>query len=166
MYTTLVVLHIISVGIAIGLTTLMFIGRVKVKAIRGTAAELAMYRSSAMNAEIMGKLAIGGILITGVAMTWMNYAFFPVNTLPWLFIKQCVFLLLLLIAFTGTIPRGEKIKKMATAELQSPNAAQGASEELRALLDRQYITGLIIGGLVLINMILGESKAMMWVTGQ
>jgi hypothetical protein len=166
MYTTLVVLHLISVGIGVGIVTLSIIGRVKGKAIRGTAAELIMYRSMAINGEIMGKLAIGGLLITGVAMSWMNYSFFPVNTLPWLFIKQCVFILLLIVAFTGTIPRGEKIKKMAMAELQSPNAAQGASEELRALISRQFATVIVIGILVLINMSLGESKAMMWVTGQ
>jgi hypothetical protein len=166
MYTTLVVLHLISVGIGVGIVTLSIIGRLKGKAIRGTTAELIMYRSMAMNGEIMGKLAIGGLLITGVAMSWMNYSFFPVNTIPWLFLKQCVFIVLLIVAFTGTIPRGEKIKHMATAELQGPGAAQGASEGLRELVAKQYITVLLIGALVLTNMILGESKAMMWVTGQ
>ena len=164
MYTFFVILHIISVGIGVGLVTTMVVGTILRKKVKGTAAEIAAIRSGAMMAPIMGNLASVGLLITGAVITTMNYSWFPFSTFPWLAIKQCVFILLLLVSLFMLKPRGEKILKMATAELSSPNASRGASEELRALVGKQYATVLFIALLVLINISLGESKAMMWVT--
>ena len=62
------------------------------------------------------------------------------------------------------MPTGKKILALANTELAGPNAVRGASEELRALMGRQYATVMFVALLVLINMFLGESKAMMWVT--
>ncbi|MDP4199675.1 MAG: hypothetical protein Q8922_03630 [Bacteroidota bacterium] len=166
LYTTFVILHLIFVGIAVGIVAVTIIGRITGKAGRGTMGELLMIRSMANLGEIMGKLALIGLLVTGVALTLIQYSFFPFSTFPWLAFKQCVFIVLMVVAFVGTIPRGEKIKKMAIAELQGANAMSGASEELRALVSRQFATVILIGILVLTNMTLGESKAMMWVTGQ
>ena len=166
MYTLFVILHLIFVGIAVGIVTLAIIGRVKGKHIHGTIAELFAIRAMAMNGKIMGTMALVGLLVTGVTLTLMQYSFFPFNTFPWLALKQCVFLVVMGAALTGTIPRGEKIHKMATAELQGPNAAKGASEDLRKLVSRQFASVMLLGLLVLINMTLGESKAMMWVMGQ
>jgi hypothetical protein len=163
-YTLFVILHLIFVGFGVGITALSIIGRVKGKNARGTIAELIMARAMAVNGKIMGSTALIGLLVTGVVMTIMSYSFFPFSTLPWLAIKQCVFIALLGAAFTGTIPRGEKIFKMASAELAGPNAMKGASDELRKLMSRQFGSVILMGILVLINMTLGESKAMMWVT--
>ena len=162
-YTITVIFHLIFVGFGVGITALTIIGRVTGKKGRGTMGELLMIRAMATNGKIMGSTALIGLLVTGVIMTIMNYSFFPFSTLPWLALKQCVFIVLLGAAFTGTIPRGEKIHAMASAELAGPNAASGASEELRKLVSRQFASVMLIGLLVLINMTLGESKAMMWV---
>jgi hypothetical protein len=162
-YTFFVILHLIFVGMGVGITTLTIIGRINRKKAQGTIGELMMTRAMAMNGKIMGSMAIIGLLVTGVILTLMSYSFFPFSTLPWLALKQTVFVILMGAAFTGTIPRGEKIMKMASAELAGPNASKGASEELRKLMTRQYYSVLLIGFLVLINMTLGESKAMMWV---
>src|SRR5438445_2815831 len=120
-YTFFVILHLIFVGIGIGITTLAIIGRVNRKKAEGTLAELIMIRGMAVNGKIMGSMAIIGLLVTGVVLTLMSYSFFPFSTLPWLALKQCVFIVLMGAAFTGTIPRGEKIFKTATAELGGPN---------------------------------------------
>lgn len=164
MYTVFVILHLIFVGVAVGIVTVTIIGRVTGKKGRGTLAELIMIRSMAMMGKIMGSTALIGLLVTGVIMTAMNYSFFPFSTFPWLALKQCVYVVLMLVAITGTIPRGEKIFHMAVAELQGPNATAGASPELRALMSKQFATVIAIGVMVLINMSLGESKAMMWVS--
>ena len=164
MYTVFVVLHLISVGIGVGLVVMTIIGTQMRKKVVGTPAEIAAIRSGAMMAPIMGNLATAGLLITGAVMTFMNYSWLPFSTFPWLAIKQCVFVVLLLVSFFMLKPRGEKILKMASAEISSPSAAQGASAELRALVGKQYATVMFVALLVLINMSLGESKAMMWVT--
>jgi len=165
-YTLFVILHLIFVGVAVGITFLSILGRINGKKGQGTLGELLMIRAMAVNGKIMGSTALIGLLVTGIILTVMNYSFFPFSTFPWLALKQCVYLLVIGTALTGTIPRGEKIFNMASAELQGPNASKGASAELRKLMDRQFVSVVIIGVLVLINMTLGESKAMMWVTGQ
>ena len=52
---------------------------------------------------------------------------------------------------------------MVNAELAGPNAAHGASDALRALVHKQYVWTLILAVLVLLAMMFGESKDMMWV---
>ncbi|HWF44619.1 MAG TPA: hypothetical protein VG537_08250 [Candidatus Kapabacteria bacterium] len=165
-YTIFVILHIISVGFAIGLVGMAIIGTSLRKKIMGTPAELAAIRSAATILPVMGMIASVGILVTGAVMTIMSYAWFPFSSLPWLAIKQTVFIILLVVVIASLRPRGDKILAKATAELTGPSAMQGASAELRALVNRQYATTLFVGLLVLINISLGESKAMMWLAGQ
>jgi len=166
MYTVFVILHLISVGVIIGLITTMIIGTALRKKVKGTPAEIASIRMGAITAPIMANIGSNGLLITGIVMTLLQYSFFPYGTFPWLAIKQTVFVVILLISFTMLMPRGKKILNMSNAELAGPNASKGASEELRTLVGKQYATVLFVALLVLINMTLGESKAMMWVTGQ
>jgi hypothetical protein len=165
-YTVFVILHIISVGFAIGLVGMAIIGTSLRKKVMGTAAELAAIRSAATILPVMGTIATVGILVTGAVMTTMSYAWFPFSSLPWLAIKQTVFTILLIVVLASLRPRGDKILAKATTELAGSSAMQGASAELRALVSRQYATTLFVGLLVLINISLGESKAMMWVVGQ
>jgi hypothetical protein len=166
MYTFIVILHIISVGVGVGLITMTIVGTILRNKVKGTPAEIAAIRSGAMISPIMGNIATTGLFVTGAILTTMSYSWFPFSTIPWLALKQSVFVVVLLISLLMLKPQGEKILKMASAELASPNAAQGASAELRALVARQYMTVMLMALLVLINISLGESKAMMWVTGQ
>jgi hypothetical protein len=166
MYTAIVVLHLLSVGVIVGLITSAIIGTAMRKKIAGTPAELAAIKNAATVTPIMANIGSNGLLVTGIIMTLMQWSFFSFSTLPWLAIKQSIFVLILIISFASLMPRGKKILNMAVAELGSPNAAKGASEELRKLVNTQYATTLFVGLLVLCNMILGESKAMMWAAGQ
>jgi hypothetical protein len=166
MYTAIVVLHILSAGVIIGLMTSAIIGTAMRKKIMGTPAELAAIKNAATVAPIMANIGSNGLLITGVILTLMQWSFFSFSTLPWLAMKQVIFVIILIISFASLMPRGKKILNMATAELAGPNAAKGASQELRKLVNTQYATTLFVAILVLCNMVLGESKAMMWVTGQ
>src|SRR5438094_8694743 len=102
-YTLFVILHLIFVGIAVGIVTLTMISRNTRKKVHGTIAELYMIRGMAVNGKIMGTMAIVGLLVTGVILTLISYSFFPFSTLPWLALKQCIFIVLLGAAFTGTI---------------------------------------------------------------
>ena len=166
MYTLFVVLHLISVGVIVGLVTTMIIGTVLRKKVKGTPGEIAAIRSGAMMAPIMANIGSIGLLVTGVTMSWMNYSFFQFNSLPWLAMKQTIFVIIMAISGSVLAPTGKKILALSTAELATPGAAMGASSELRAMVSRQYAVVLFVAFLVLCNMILGESKAMMWVHPQ
>ncbi|SRR5579883_844669 len=165
-YTLFVILHIISVGVIIGLIVSMIIGTALRKKVAGTPGEIAAMRNGAVMAERMSIIGSNGILITGIVMTLLQYSFFPFSTFPWLAIKQTVFAIILIISFSMLMPNGKRIHKKAEEELSSPNAAHGASDELRKMVNRQYAVAMFVAVLVLINISLGESKAMMWVTGQ
>lgn len=166
LYTSFVVLHILSAGVVIGLITISIIGTQQRKKVTGTPAELASIRMAAITSPIMANIGSLGLLLSGVILTLLDYSFFPFGTLPWLALMQTDYLIIMAIAGAVLMPNGKKILAMAEAELASPNARNGASEELRAMVGKQYAVVLLTGLLVLIAVALGESKSLMWVTAQ
>jgi len=167
-YTFFVVLHILSAGVVIGLLTMTIIATSMRKKMKGTAAEIGSIRGGAMMAPIMANIGSIGLLVTGVVMTIMQYnsSFFAFNTLPWLAMMQTDFVIIMAISGAVLMPNGKKILAKASAELAGPNAARGASEELLALVSKQFMISNIVGILLFIAVYLGESKSLMWVTGQ
>jgi len=163
LYTLFVVLHILSAGVVIGLITVAVIGTAMRRKVQGTPGEIASIRSAAMMAPIMGNIGSIGLLVSGVALTLLQYSFFPFTSLPWLALMQTDFVIIMAIVGAIIAPRGKKILTMANAELSSSGAAQGASVELRALANKQYATIILIAVLVVIAVALGESKSLMWV---
>jgi len=168
MYNFFVVLHIVSAGVIIGLITTAILGTSMRKKMKGTMGELGSIRSGAIMAPIMANIGSVGLLITGVVATIMQYnsSFFGFNTLPWLAMMQADYVIIMAISGAIMMPRGKKILALANAEMAGPNAAKGASEELRSLVNKQYTMTMVIAVLVFIAIYLGESKSMMWVTGQ
>jgi hypothetical protein len=163
MYSFVVSLHIISAGVIIGLITNAIMGTMMRKKIKGTPAELASIRTGAIMAPIMANIGSIGLLLTGVILTLMQYSFFPFSTLPWLAIMQTDYIVIMAISGAVMMPTGKKILAMANSELASPGAAKGASDALRALVAKQYTLTMVIAFLVLIAILVGESKDMMWV---
>ena len=171
MYTFWVVLHIISAGVIIGLITNAILGTAMRKKMKGTVAELGSIRGAAIMAPIMaGEYRQHWPLLvsSGVIATVMQYnsSFFGFNTLPWLAMMQADYVVIMAISGAIMMPSGKRILAMATAELSGPNAAQGASDELRAMVAKQYVWTMIIAVLVLLAIVLGESKSLMWVGAQ
>ncbi len=82
LYRSFVILHILSVGVLIGLFTVSVIGTSMRRKVAGTAAELASIRSGATMAPIMANIGSIGLLISGIIMTLMHYSFFPFATVP------------------------------------------------------------------------------------
>jgi hypothetical protein len=168
MYTFFVVLHIISSGVVVGLMAMAIIGTSLRKKVKGTIGELGAIRSGAIMAPIMANSGSIGLLVTGVVMTIMQYqsSFFAFSTVPWLAMMQTDFVVIMAISGAILMPNGKKILAKVSAELAGPNAAKGASEELRTLVNKQYALTLVVAFLLFIAIYLGESKAMMWVTAQ
>ena len=165
MYYFIVSLHIISTGVIIGLITNAILGTSMRKKMKGTIAELGSIRMAAITSPIMANIGSIGLLLTGVVMTIMLYnsSFFGFSTLPWLAMMQTDYVVIMAISGAVMMPRGKKILAMANAELSSPNAAKGASEALRAMVAKQFVWVMVIAVLVLIAIMVGESKDMMWV---
>ncbi len=163
LYTTFVILHILSAGVIIGLIAISIIGTTQRKKVAGTIGELAAIRSAAITAPIMAQVGSIGLLVSGVVLTMLEYSFFPFNSLPWLALMQADFVIILAIAGAVLTPRGKKILAMAETELSGPSAHSGASEGLRSLVNKQYSIVLLVGALVVIAVALGESKSLMWV---
>jgi hypothetical protein len=168
MYTFWVVLHIISAGVIIGLITNAILGTMMRKKVKGTIAELGSIRAAAITSPIMANIGSIGLLVSGVIATIMQYnsSFFGFGTLPWLAMMQTDYVVIMAISGAIMMPRGKKILAMATTELGAPTAANGASEELRALVNAQYTWTMIIAVLVILAIALGESKSLMWVKMQ
>ena len=163
MYTIVLILHVISTGIIIGLITNTILGTSMRKKVKGIPAELASIRNAAMMGPIMANIGSIGLLVSGVILTLMQYSFFPFSTLPWLAIMQADYVIIMAISGAILMPNAKKILIAANAELASPGAAKGASDTLRAMVGKQYTWMMIIAFLFLIAIAVGESKDMMWV---
>jgi hypothetical protein len=166
MYTFFVVLHIISAGVVIGLITNAIIATILRKKVKGTPGELASIRMAAIVSPIMANIGSIGLAVSGVVLTLMSYSFFPFSTLPWLAMMQTDFVVIMAIAGAILMPNGKKILATVNAELSSSNAANGASDSLRAMVTKQFTWVMILTVFVLIAITLGESKSLMWVGAQ
>ena len=164
MYTVFVILHIISAGtwIGLGVVTVLLTGLRK-KA-QGTLGELYLIRAGVLFGAVMGNIGGIGILITGGAMAGIRYSWFPFSTLPWLAIKQTIFVILLIMTFAIMVPKSKKIRAMSGEELGGKNPGGGASLALRTMMDQVHTIGMFMQMLILTNIILGEWQPMLWVT--
>ena len=165
MYTVFVILHILSAGVWIGLGVVTVLTNNFRKRAAGTLGELYLMRSALICGSVMGNIGGIGILITGPALAGIHgLPWFPFGTLPWLAIKQLVFLVVLLITFAIYVPQSKKIGRKIGEEMGGANPSRGASSELRTMFDRIVTVGMVVQMLVLLNIILGEWKPMLWVT--
>ena len=165
MYTVFVILHILSAGVWIGLGVVTVLTNNFRQRAAGTLGELYLMRLTLICGSVMGNIGGIGILITGPAMAGIHgLPWFPFGTLPWLAIKQVVFLVVLLITFAIYVPRSKKIGRRIGEEMGGANPAMGASAELRTMFDRIVTVGMVVQILVLLNIILGEWQPMLWAT--
>jgi hypothetical protein len=164
MYTFWVVLHIISAGAFIGMGFSTWITNGLRKGSAGTAGEFHYMRTLLQQARILGAIGALGVLITGAAAAGMAHLpWFAFDALPWLALKQAVWVLIALITGALMIPRAVRARKMIVSELTMPSASSGASPELKRTINQVVVVIYLIELLVVINVILGESQAMLWV---
>jgi hypothetical protein len=156
MYTIFLILHIISAGIWIALAPAMTVVSGLMRKSRGTPAEYNYMRVAGVLGLMLGNIGGIGILVTGPAMVGIHHwPWFPFDSMPWLAWKQVIYIVILLLSFGVMVPASKKTRKKLAEELQSNHQGPGASEELRAMFNRQGAIGMLIGLLVLTNIILG-----------
>ncbi len=161
MATLLLILHIIFAGtwVGLGVANLILDGMAANQ--RGTFGELPTMKAQARLGTVLGSMSGIGLLITGGAYTGlMGLGWFPFGTLNWLAAKQVIFVILLALSFGIMMPKGKKIDRMIESEMASPNATNGASNELRQMMGVLKSVGILMFLLVLTNVVLGEWKPM------
>src|SRR5690349_25845 len=111
-------------------------------------------RVTTIFAGVMGNVGGIGILITGGVIAGMRHAsWFDFAGVPWLAVKQLVFVIVLALTFAVFVPRSKSVKRMIGEAMGSANPHAGASDELRRAFDRFIAIGLAIQFLVLLNII-------------
>jgi len=165
MYTAFVILHVLSAGVWIGLGVVTVLtNNFRIRA-AGTLGELYLMRATLIFGAVMGNIGGIGILITGSAIAGIQHLpWFAFSTVPWLAIKQLVFVIVLAMTFGIYVPRSKKIGRRIGEEMGGANPGLGASPELRTMFDRLVTISLAIQMLVLLNIILGEWRPMLWVS--
>ena len=166
MYTVFLILHILSAGVWIGLGVVTVLTNNFRKRAAGTLGELYLMRSTLIYGSVMGNIGGIGILISGPAIAGMAHLpWFAFGTWPWLAIKQVVFVIVLALTFAVYVPHSKRLGRRIAEEMGGASPAAGASRELRTMFDRIVTIGMIIQILVLLNIILGVWRPMLWAQG-
>jgi len=157
--TVLLVIHIICAGLWIAqfVTTLVFERLIHTN--EGKPAELTLMNAQIRVSSTAGMIAGNGILLTGLALIATEHlGFLGIGgsvTPLWLFIKQIVYIILLVIVFVGINPLAARLQKQIAV------ASDGnilATAEMRAQLNRLRIIVYAHDAFVLLNIILAVAK--------
>jgi hypothetical protein len=163
MYVVFVILHILSAGVWIGLGVVTVLANRYRKRIAGSYGELYIMRITLKLGSAMGNIGGIGILITGGAMAGIRHLpWFDFSAVPWLAVKQVVFVLVLAMTFGLFVPASKRAGRMIGEAMGGAKPQAGAPAELRTAFDRFITIGLMIQLLVLLNIILGEWQPMLW----
>lgn len=157
--TVLLVIHIICAGLWIAQFVTTFVFERMIRANEGKPAELTLILAQIKVSGLAGMIAGNGILLTGLGLTALShYGLLGIGgtvTPLWLFIKQIVLIILMVIVFVGINPIAMRLQKQITV------AADGstlATPEMRADLSRVRKIVYIHDAFVLVNIILAVAK--------
>jgi hypothetical protein len=157
--TIFLFLHIctVSLWVAEGAVSLI-LGRF-IRAYAGKPVEATLTLAMGRLESSLGSIAGMGILLTGLGLIWQDhYGLLGIgggNTPTWLFIKQVVYIIIMGVVGSLIIPRSRKAEQQLEAAIKDAGAV---TPEVRALLGRVNMFGIINTVLVLINVFLAVWK--------
>ena len=157
--TILLVIHIICAGLWVAQFVITFVFERLIHVNQGKPAELTLMAAQIRLGSTAGMIAGNGILLTGLALiATEHHGFLGIGgsiTPLWLFIKQIVYIILLLIVFVGINPMAARLNQ------QIASAADGntlATSEMRLQLNRIRMVIYAHDAFVLLNIILAVAK--------
>ena len=157
--TVLLVIHIICAGLWIAQFFTTFIFERLIRANEGKPAELTLILAQIKVSSIAGMIAGNGILLSGLGLTAVSsYGLLGIGgtvTPLWLFVKQIVLIILMVIVFVGINPIATRVQSQITA---AANGAALATPEIRADLSRIRMIVYVHDAFVLLNIILAVAK--------
>ncbi len=151
------VVHIISAGLWISEEFASVIIARLMRSQRGKPSELAFARVNLALNSTFGPIAGMGILVTGLGLTAVDgYSILDIGgyTPTWLFVKQLVYIGLMILVTVYLQPTGKRLKRSFEALTEDGIA----TDEVRALGSRIWMLGRIHTLLVLVNIILAVWK--------
>ncbi len=157
--TVLLVIHIICAGLWIAqfVTTLVFERLIRTN--EGKPAELTLMTAQIRVSSTAGMIAGNGILLTGLALLATEHlGFLGIGgsvTPLWLFIKQIVYIILLVIVFVGINPLAARLQKQIAVASDGNSLA---TSEMRAQLNRLRMIVYAHDAFVLLNIVLAVAK--------
>lgn len=157
--TVLLVIHIICAGLWIAQFVTTFVFERMIRANESKPAELTLMLAQIKVSSIAGMIAGNGILLSGLgllATSQLGLLGIGGTVTPlWLFIKQIVYIILLVIVFAAINPAAARLQAQVAA------AAQGstlATPEMRGTLKRLQKIVYVHDAFVLVNIILAVAK--------
>ncbi len=157
--TILLVIHIICAGLWIAqfVTTLVFERLIHTN--EGKPAELTLMTAQIRVSSTAGMIAGNGILLTGLGLLATDHlGFLGIGgsiTPLWLFIKQIVYIILLIIVFVGINPLALRLQRQITVASDGNTLA---THEMRTQLNRLRMIIYVHDAFVLLNIILAVAK--------
>jgi hypothetical protein len=152
------IFHIYFASMLIALLPIALIMLRRMKATKGTPAELTVMGNLNLIGATFGMIGGLGILITGGGLVGIeSYKWFSFSDFPWLAWKQTIFVVILIINFSIVVPASKKMSKLI-AERVAAGGTGGATDEIRALGARIGMFAPIMNILALVNLVLGTSK--------
>ncbi|MDP4230313.1 MAG: DUF2269 family protein [Bacteroidota bacterium] len=122
------ILHILSATMTLALLPVSIILLGRMKATKGTPAELVTMGNLNLIGKTMGMIGGLGLLVTGGALVGIEgYKWFSFSEFPWLAWKQTIYVLILIINFALVMPASKKMGGLI-AERMAAGGTGGATE--------------------------------------
>ncbi len=158
MIGVLKIIHVVSAGLWLSLLIYGFILRGRMAQSKGTSEEKGLILTWISSMNILGIVGSMGVLLTGLYLTIaMDYGFFKFASggNHWLYTKQFVMVIILILIGAVMIPTAKKIKGLLLPDLKSDRPL---GEDAYALLGKLKRVDLSMSVLVILNILMAFSR--------
>ncbi|MCC6638188.1 MAG: hypothetical protein IT278_10710 [Ignavibacteriaceae bacterium] len=152
------IVHIISAGLWLSLLVYGIVSRGRIAAAKGTNSEKSLILNWISSLNLIGIIGSLGVLLTGLYLTIvMDYGFFKFASggNHWLYTKQFMMVIILILVGAVMIPTAKKIKAELIPGLKSD---QPLTEEAYKLLGKLKTVDLSINVLIILNTLMAFSR--------
>ncbi len=158
MIGVLKIIHVVSAGLWLSLLIYGFILRGRMAQAKGTPEEKGLILTWISSMNVLGIVGSMGVLLTGLYLTVaMDYGFFKFasGANHWLYTKQFVMVIILILIGAVMIPTAKKIKGLLLPDLKSDRPL---SEGAYALLGKLKRVDISMSALVILNILMAFSR--------
>lgn len=158
MIGVLKIIHVVSAGLWLSLLIYGFILRGRMAQAKGTPEEKGLILTWISSMNVLGIVGSMGVLLTGLYLTIaMDYGFFKFasGANHWLYTKQFVMVIILILIGAVMIPTAKKIKGLLLPDLKSDRPL---GEDAYALLGKLKRVDISMSALVILNILMAFSR--------
>jgi hypothetical protein len=152
------IIHIVSAGLWLSLLVYGIVSRGRIQAAKGTESEKGLILNWISSLNLIGIIGSMGVLLTGLYLTLsMDYGFFKFASggNHWLYTKQFLMVIILILVGAVMIPTAKKIKAELLPGLKSD---QPLTDEAYKLLGKLKTVDLSINVLIILNIVMAFTR--------